>query len=229
MGGAPRVVGRLAEHRPEFGGATLGDVPMPIAGPGLVGAGKEPRIAGGVLGTGKALRIAKGGDRGEHDRRPYPGNGLEPPDIVPYAPGPGPRVRGRRPGPVRRPAATRRSESAHTVVCPVRCRERPGGRPSSWCSAGSCACRPASPPAQEPPGGVDLGPLDSDEMLPPRQRGAQRAELGGGDGLLWRCECVLCGCSRRPLGRLGHGAGRWPSRFGSVTQSASRRAGFITR
>jgi hypothetical protein len=63
MRGPPRVVRGLAEHRRELGGAALGDVPMPIPGPGLVGAGDEPRVAGSLLGRGKALGIAKRGHR----------------------------------------------------------------------------------------------------------------------------------------------------------------------
>jgi hypothetical protein len=59
MTGAAGMMSRLAEHGPEFGGAALGNVAVPIAGARLVGTRDQTSLAGHMLGSGEALHIGE--------------------------------------------------------------------------------------------------------------------------------------------------------------------------
>src|SRR5262249_35907992 len=88
MGGASRVMRRLAEHRPQLGRAALGDVAVGVPLTGLEGAGNQTSVAGGVLGTGKAADLGENGNRGERADRTNAGNRFQSsPRLAPLARG----------------------------------------------------------------------------------------------------------------------------------------------
>jgi hypothetical protein len=76
------VMGGFAEHRPELGGAALGDMAVAITRVGLVGAGDHAGIAGCVLGTGEPMDIGEDRDDREGDDRSDAGDRFEAANVV---------------------------------------------------------------------------------------------------------------------------------------------------
>jgi hypothetical protein len=79
-------MGRLTQHRAQFGGPPLGDVAMPVTGSGLVGTRHEAGIAGDVLGAREAAHIGEHRQRGEGNHRSDPGHRLEAAHLVAHRP-----------------------------------------------------------------------------------------------------------------------------------------------
>lgn len=71
-------MGCLAQHCPQLGRATFGDVAVSIALAGLKGARHQSAVTGGMLGAGEAAYFGEDRKHGERDDRPYARHHLQP-------------------------------------------------------------------------------------------------------------------------------------------------------